>query len=73
MVVEIAGGLMFGSMALFADGLLHLWSIGPGIYSAAFSLVTRYPKAPEHYKALVPVGLNVQHVTVEVHRCPDAD
>lgn len=52
---------------------LHLWSIGPGIYSAALSLVTHFPKAPEHYKTLIPDGLNVQHVTVEVHRCPNVD
>lgn len=51
---------------------LHLWSIGPGIYAAALSLVTHHPKAPEEYKALVPSDLNVRHVTVEVHRCPEA-
>jgi cation diffusion facilitator family transporter len=50
---------------------LHLWSIGPGIYAAALSLVTHHPKAREHYKALVPANLRVGHVTVEVHRCPD--
>ena len=51
---------------------MHLWSIGPGIYAAALSLVTHHPRAPQHYKALVPSGLNIRHLTIEVHRCPDA-
>jgi cation diffusion facilitator family transporter len=46
---------------------LHLWSIGPGIFSAAISLVTRNPQSAEHYKRLIPEKLGVAHVTLEVN------
>ncbi|HEY4135198.1 MAG TPA: CDF family Co(II)/Ni(II) efflux transporter DmeF [Alphaproteobacteria bacterium] len=52
---------------------LHVWSIGPGIYAAALSLLTHHPQAPERYKALVPKALGIRHITVEVHRYPGAD
>jgi hypothetical protein len=29
--------------------------------------VTAHPRAPEHYKALLPRQLNIVHVTIEVH------
>jgi cation diffusion facilitator family transporter len=58
------------SDARLAD--LHVWSIGPGIYAAALSLVTHHPQEPDHYKRLLPKSLGVRHVTVEVHGCPDA-
>lgn len=47
----------------------HVWSIGPGIYSAAISVVTHNPQAPAHYKALIPTDLGVAHTTIEVQRC----
>lgn len=47
----------------------HVWSIGPGIYSAALSVVTHRPRAPAHYKALIPDELGVVHATVEVQQC----
>jgi cation diffusion facilitator family transporter len=50
---------------------LHVWAIGPNIYSAIVSLVTHHPQPPDHYKALIPKSLNVVHVTVEVHCCDD--
>lgn len=59
------------SDARIAD--LHVWSIGPGIYAAALSLVTHQPQEPDHYKRLLPKSLGVSHVTVEVHLCPDSD
>ncbi|MFA6174705.1 MAG: CDF family Co(II)/Ni(II) efflux transporter DmeF [Kiritimatiellales bacterium] len=46
---------------------LHLWSIGPGIFSAAISLVTRNPQSAEYYKRLIPAELGVAHVTLEVN------
>ena len=49
----------------------HMWSIGPGIYSAAISVVTKYPDAPEKYKAMIPRNTGVVHATVEVHTCQD--
>ena len=51
----------------------HIWSIGPGIYAAAISVVTHHPKAPEHYKALVPEDLGIRHITIEVNRCQEQD
>jgi cation diffusion facilitator family transporter len=48
---------------------LHLWSVGPDIYSAAISIVTDDPKPPDHYKNLLPDEIGLVHSTVEVHRC----
>lgn len=50
---------------------LHLWAVGPGIYSAALSVVSSQPKGPRHYRELIPESLGLVHVTVEVHRCED--
>ncbi len=50
---------------------LHLWYIGPGIYSASISIVTGKPKAPDHYKALLSDGLGITHIIVEIHPCTD--
>ena len=50
---------------------LHLWSIGPGIFSANLSVVTDYPDSPDKYKTLIPGDTGVVHVTVEVHTCAD--
>ncbi|HXG09813.1 MAG TPA: CDF family Co(II)/Ni(II) efflux transporter DmeF [Gemmataceae bacterium] len=52
---------------------LHLWSVGPGIYAAIVSVVTHDPKPPDYYKKLIPPGLGLVHVTVEVHRCSAED
>jgi cation diffusion facilitator family transporter len=46
---------------------LHAWCIGPNLYAAVLTVVTPHPRAPEHYKALLPRALNIVHVTVEVH------
>jgi Co/Zn/Cd efflux system component len=48
---------------------LHIWSIGPGIYSAIVAVVSDAPKSPEHYKSLIPGNLGIVHTIVEVHRC----
>ncbi|MCX6349102.1 MAG: CDF family Co(II)/Ni(II) efflux transporter DmeF [Candidatus Aureabacteria bacterium] len=50
---------------------LHLWSIGPDIYSAAVSVIAHSPKPPEFYKRSIPADLGVVHATVEVLTCPD--
>ena len=49
---------------------LHIWSIGPGIYSASLSVVSGTPKPPEYYKDLIPGDLGIVHAIVEVHRLP---
>jgi cation diffusion facilitator family transporter len=50
---------------------LHVWAIGPDLYAAELSIVTHEPRDPKDYKALLPAGLRVMHVTVEVHACPE--
>ncbi|MGE5124636.1 MAG: CDF family Co(II)/Ni(II) efflux transporter DmeF [Acidobacteriaceae bacterium] len=50
---------------------LHIWSIGPGIYSSEVSLVTKFPDSPNKYKTLIPEETGVVHTTIEVHCCPD--
>jgi len=51
---------------------LHVWSVGPGIYAAALSVVTHDPREPEHYRALLPTRLGIVHSTIEVHQCREA-
>jgi cation diffusion facilitator family transporter len=46
---------------------LHVWCIGLDLYSAALTVVTPSPRPPEHYKTLLPPGLNIVHATVEIH------
>lgn len=49
----------------------HLWSIGPGIFSANLTVVTQYPDRPDKYKSMIPSNLGVVHTTVEVHQCEE--
>jgi cation diffusion facilitator family transporter len=51
---------------------LHLWCIGLNLYSAALTVVTTRPRAPEHYKALLPPDLHIVHATIEVHAAAEA-
>ena len=46
---------------------LHVWSIGPDLYSAALTVVTPTPRPPDHYKARIPPQLHIVHAVVEVH------
>jgi cation diffusion facilitator family transporter len=48
---------------------LHVWSIGPEIYSATITVVSDTPRSPEHYKRLIPKELGIVHTIVEVHQC----
>ncbi len=52
---------------------LHVWSIGPEIYSAQIALVGHNPLTPAEYKALIPKSLGLVHVSVEVHVCPSQE
>ena len=49
---------------------LHLWSIGPDIYSALIAVVAHRPAMPGQYKERIPENLGLVHVAVEVHTCP---
>lgn len=46
---------------------LHLWSIGPGIYSLVAAVTTRSPLEARHYRARIPAGLGVVHTSIEVN------
>ncbi|MGQ9367369.1 CDF family Co(II)/Ni(II) efflux transporter DmeF [Azospirillum sp. ST 5-10] len=48
---------------------LHVWSIAPGGHAAIVSIVTSDPRPVEEYRRRVPAGLNILHLSVEVHRC----
>jgi len=50
---------------------LHVWCIGLDLYAALLTVVTPTPRAPQHYKALLPDDLGIVHVTVEVHALAD--
>ncbi|MCK5419957.1 MAG: CDF family Co(II)/Ni(II) efflux transporter DmeF, partial [Desulfobacterales bacterium] len=45
---------------------LHVWRVGSHHLSAIVSIVTHYPKSPDHYKKLLADYDEVAHVTVEV-------
>jgi len=46
---------------------LHLWAIGPKMYSVEIALVADDPRPPDYYKDLIPEGLGIVHAVVEVH------
>ena len=46
---------------------LHVWTIGPNIYSATIALVSNSPQPPGFYKSLLSEKIKLDHVTIEVH------
>jgi cation diffusion facilitator family transporter len=50
---------------------VHIWRVGPDHYAAVISIVTHYPKPPEHYKRLLKSFKKVFHITIEVNPCPE--
>jgi cation diffusion facilitator family transporter len=48
---------------------LHVWRVGSHHLSAIVSIVTHYPKSPDHYKKLLADYDEIAHVTVEVNSC----
>ena len=48
---------------------LHVWSIGPAIYSAEISVVAHNPATPAEYKARIPANLGLVHISIEIHKC----
>ena len=46
---------------------IHVWQVGPLDNAAIVSLVTHYPKNPEHYKKLLQNFNELSHVTIEVN------
>jgi cation diffusion facilitator family transporter len=47
---------------------LHLWLIGPGIYSLAVTIVAADPKPADHYRRLLLREHGLLHATIEVVR-----
>ena len=47
---------------------LHIWSVGPNIYSVIISLVAQNPLAPEQYKTRISPELGIMHLTIEVYK-----
>ena len=48
---------------------VHVWKVGPAHYSAMVSVVTHFPKHPDHYKQLLAGIETLHHLTVEVNPC----
>jgi len=48
---------------------LHVWRVGAQHLSAIVSIVTHFPKTPDHYKKLLTDYDEITHVTVEVNPC----
>lgn len=48
---------------------LHLWQVGGHDIAATISVVTHYPRPPEHYKQLLAGIPRLAHVLVEVNAC----
>ncbi len=48
---------------------LHLWRIGTSQLAAIISIVTRHPRPPSYYKAMLGGWPELAHVTVEVQPC----
>jgi Co/Zn/Cd efflux system component len=48
---------------------VHIWKVGPDHYAAIISIVTHYPKPPEHYKYLLKDLKELDHITIEINPC----
>jgi len=52
---------------------LHVWAVGPQLYSAIIAVTSHAPKPPDYYKRLIPKGLGIVHLVVEVNACAHED
>ncbi len=46
---------------------LHVWSVGPGIYAAAATLVAPRDRLALEYRRRIPAELGIVHVQIEIH------
>lgn len=46
---------------------LHVWCVGPGIYSTIVGVVSEDPESADHYKSLLAKRRDIVHIVVEVH------
>ena len=51
---------------------LHVWQMSSHDAAAIISLVTHDPRPVEHYRTLLQNIPELKHVTIEVHKCQDA-
>lgn len=47
----------------------HIWPVGSNHFAAIMSIVTHYPRPPEHYKELLRDFNDIDHLTIEVNHC----
>ncbi len=66
LVDEVKEALTKESDAALTD--VHVWCIGPNIYSAIVTILTSAPKSPCHYRQLLAPVHELVHVTVEVNQ-----
>lgn len=48
---------------------IHIWQVGSQHLAVILSVVTHFPKPPEHYRQLLSCFAEIEHVTVEVNAC----
>jgi cation diffusion facilitator family transporter len=48
---------------------IHVWRVGPADYAAIISIVTHYPRNPDHYKKMLSDFSKLSHITMEIHGC----
>jgi len=50
---------------------LHVWSIGPGIYASEITIVAHNPATPDTYRERILKDARLEHITIEIHQCPE--
>lgn len=51
---------------------IHVWPVGSQQMSVVLSIVTHFPKNPQHYKELLTNFKNLAHITIEINQSMDA-
>ena len=49
---------------------LHLWELAPGRFGCIVSVLARAPRSGAEYREAILAAVQVEHLTVEVGRCP---
>ena len=65
--IQIKSAIEADADNLVAD--LHVWLVGPHHHSVILTVVTHFPKPPDHYKSLLHEIPGLHHITVEVQKC----
>lgn len=47
----------------------HIWKVGPADYAVILSIVTHFPKSPDHYKQILSGFDELSHISIEVNPC----